>query len=109
MAHGGPRLESADMAGAPPPPAGSRLGSPWLALGLPRGEGATAAARLARPRGRGAGEGPVLMHMHEASQEGAGPLGGRANGAAAALGPHTKGARPVVTRGRARGGLPRGA
>lgn len=56
MAHGGPSLARADMAGAPPPPAGSRLGSPWLALGLPRGEeGAAATARLARPRGRGRG------------------------------------------------------
>jgi hypothetical protein len=58
MAHGGPSLARADMAGAaPPPPAGSRLGSPWLALGLPRGEegAAAATARLARPRGRGRG------------------------------------------------------
>lgn len=46
------------------------------------------------------------MHMHEASQEGAGPPGRRANGAAAALGPHTKGARPAVTRGRSRRGRP---
>jgi hypothetical protein len=114
MAHGGPRLERADMAGAapPPPPAGSRLGSPWLGLGLglPRREEG-AAARLARPRGRGrggagAGRAGALMHMHEASQEGAGPPGGRANGAAAAFGPHTKGARPAVTRGRAHRGRP---
>lgn len=46
------------------------------------------------------------MHMHEASQEGAGPPGPRANGAAAVLGPHTKGARPAVTRGRTRRGPP---
>lgn len=31
------------------------------------------------------------MHMHEASQEGAGPPGGRANDAAAVLGPAHKG------------------
>lgn len=42
----------------------------------------------------------------KASQEGAGPPGGRANSAAAVLGPHTKGARPAVTRGRARRGRP---
>lgn len=118
MAHGGPKLERADMAGAappPPPPARSRLGSPWLGLGLglglPLPRGGSRAARLARPRGRGrggagAGRAGGLMHMHEASQEGAGPPGRRANGAAAALGPHTKGARPAVTRGRARRGRP---
>lgn len=65
--------------------------------------------RASHARAGGGGAGPVLMHMHEASQEGAGPPGGRANDAAAVLGPHTKGARPVVTRGRTRGGRPRGA
>lgn len=120
MAHGGPRLARADMAGAappPPPPARSRLGSPWLGLGLglglglPLPRGGSRAARFARPRGRGrrgagVGRAGALMHMHEASQEGAGPPGRRANGAAPAFGPHTKGARPAVTRGRARRGRP---
>lgn len=118
MAHGGPRLARADMAGAappPPPPARSRLGSPWLGLGLglglPLPRGGSRAARFARPRGRGrrgagGGRAGALMHMHEASQEGAGPPGRRANGAAPAFGPHTKGARPAVTRGRARRGRP---